>query len=80
MNFTGALEIVITVCVSIGLNTISTHCIFGYCRMSVFQRHQFPFLNEKYKFSHEIRFKSVKPTHSHPDLTETQTPIPRYLV
>ena len=48
--------------------------------MSVFQRHQFPFSNEKYEFSHEIRFKFVKLTNSHPDLTETQTPIPQYLV
>ena len=80
INFAGDLEIVVTVCLSICLITISTHYIFSYRRTSVFQRHQLPFLNEKYKFSHEVRFKSVKLTHSHPDLPETQTPIPQYLV
>ena len=80
MNFTGALEIVVTVCASISLNTISTHYIFGYHRMSILQRYWFPFLNEKYKFSYEIRVKSAKLIHSHPDFTESQTPIPQYLV
>ena len=80
INFTGALEIVVTVCLSICLNSINTYYIFGYHRMSVFQRHQVPFLNEKYKSCPEICFKSVKLTHSHLDLTEIQPPIPQYLI
>ena len=59
MNFADALEIIVTVCLSICLNPISTYYIFGYRQMSVFQCHQCPLLNEKYKFSHEICFKSV---------------------
>ena len=47
INFTSAFEIVVTVCLSICLKPISTHYIFGYRRMSVFQQHQFPLLNEK---------------------------------
>ena len=48
--------------------------------MSVFQHHQFPFLNEKYKFSQEIGFKSAKLTHSHRNLAEIRLLIQQYLV
>ena len=76
INFTAALEIVATVCLSICLNPISTYYIFGYRRMSVFQRHQFPCLERKVQIWSQILFQVC----SHPDLTEIQTPISQYLV
>ena len=80
ISITGALEIVVTVCLLNCLNPISTYYIFGYRWMSVFQCHRFLFLNKNYKVSHKICFKSVKLTHSHLDLTEIQTSISQYLV
>ena len=80
MTFADTLEIVVTGYLSICLNLISTYYVFGHRRMSLFQRYQFPFLNKKYKLSHEICFKFVKFTHSHPDLTEIHSLIPQYLV
>ena len=48
--------------------------------MSVFQHHKFPFLNEKYKLSQEVGFKSVKLTDSHRNLAEIWLLIQQYLV
>lgn len=61
INFASAFVIVVTVCSSICSNSIITYYNAGYRQVLEFQRHRFPFFNERSIFSHKNQAYQTSP-------------------